>query len=104
MNSGRSSAAELTRGNWLSASPTSGTTPSSLSALVSPAGLSAGTYTGSDRSLQFNKALFDGALYRPFSADIVLAARLRVGAVVGSSLSFTNAALYVPPQERLFAG
>ena len=64
----------------------------------------AGMYTGSDRALQFTKALFDGALYRPFTADIVLAARLRVGAVVGSSLAFTNAALYVPPQERLFAG
>ena len=64
----------------------------------------AGMHTGSDRALQFNKALFDGAVYRPFRGDIVLAARLRVGAVVGSSLSFTNAALYVPPQERLFAG
>lgn len=64
----------------------------------------AGTHTGSDRGLQFNKVLFDGAVYRPFTADIVLAARVRVGAVVGSSLSFTNAALYVPPQERLFAG
>jgi outer membrane protein assembly factor BamA len=35
---------------------------------------------------------------------IVLAARLRFGAVVGQSLSFSNTALFVPQQERLFAG
>jgi outer membrane protein insertion porin family/translocation and assembly module TamA len=64
----------------------------------------AGRHTGSDGALQFNKLLFDGARYSPFSADVVLAARIRVGAVVGPSLSFTNDALYVPPQERLFAG
>lgn len=64
----------------------------------------AGTHTGSDRALQFNKVLFDGAVYRPLNDDVVLAGRIRLGAVVGPSLSFTNAALYVPPQERLFAG
>lgn len=64
----------------------------------------AGVYTGSDRSLQFNKVLFDGAIYRPLTEGVVVAARIRLGAVVGPSLSFTNASLYVPPQERLFAG
>lgn len=64
----------------------------------------AGTHTGSDRALQFNKLLADGAVYRPFKGDVVLAARLRIGAVVGPSLKFSKDALYVPPQERLFAG
>jgi outer membrane protein assembly complex protein YaeT len=64
----------------------------------------ASTFTGSEEGLQFNKALLDGAIYRPLSESVVLAARLRVGAVVGPSLSFSNAALYVPPHERLFAG
>ena len=64
----------------------------------------AGRHTGSDPALQFNKLLVDGAVYRTLNADVVLAARLRVGAVVGPSLGFSTAALYVPPHERLFAG
>ena len=64
----------------------------------------AGAYTGSDAGLRFSKMLVDAAAYRPVSDGIVLAARVRLGAVVGPSLSFSNAALYVPPQERLFAG
>jgi len=65
---------------------------------------SAGAYTGSDARLRFSKMLVDGAVYAPSGRDVVLAARIRVGAVVGPSLSFSNAALFVPPQERLFAG
>jgi outer membrane protein assembly factor BamA len=64
----------------------------------------AGSYTGSDPALRFNKLLADGAVYVPLNVDIVLAARLRFGAVLGPSLSFSNAALFVPQQERLFAG
>jgi outer membrane protein insertion porin family/translocation and assembly module TamA len=64
----------------------------------------AGTYTGSDRGLEFNKLLIDAAAYHQLTPDIVLAARVRAGAVVGPSLSLSNAALYVPPHERLFAG
>jgi len=64
----------------------------------------AGAFTGSDRSLRFNKMLFDGASYRALSEDVVVAARLRLGAVVGSNFSFGNDALFVPPHERLFAG
>lgn len=63
----------------------------------------AGRLTGTDPSLQFNKALMDGAVYRPVGAGIVLAARVRLGAVVGPNLSLTNE-VYVPPHERLFAG
>lgn len=64
----------------------------------------AGAYTGSDAGLRFSKMLVDAAAYRPLTDNVILAARVRLGAVVGPSLSFSNAALYVPPQERLFAG
>ena len=64
----------------------------------------AGGYTGSDPGLRFNKLLADGAIYAPANGDVVFAARLRFGAVLGPSLSFSNAAVFVPQQERLFAG
>jgi outer membrane protein insertion porin family/translocation and assembly module TamA len=64
----------------------------------------AGAYTGSDPSLHFNKVLVDGAVYMPAGPDIVLAARLRFGAVLGSSFGFSNSAVFIPQQERLFAG
>jgi outer membrane protein assembly factor BamA len=64
----------------------------------------AGAYTGSDPRLRFNKLLADGSVYWSASPSLILAARARFGAVVGGSLSFSNAALFVPPQERLFAG
>jgi len=64
----------------------------------------AGAYTGSDPELRFNKFLADGALYLPLGSDVVLAARLRMGAVIGTSLSFSNASVFVPQQERLFSG
>jgi outer membrane protein insertion porin family/translocation and assembly module TamA len=64
----------------------------------------AGAYTGSDPSLHFNKVLVDGSVYIPATHDIVLAARLRFGAVLGSSFGFDNSATFIPQQERLFAG
>jgi outer membrane protein assembly factor BamA len=64
----------------------------------------AGTYTGSDPSLHFNKLLADGAVYVPAGRDVTLAARLRFGAVLGSSFGFSNSAAFIPQQERLFAG
>ncbi len=64
----------------------------------------AGAYTGSDPSLHFNKVLVDGSVYVPASRDIVLAARVRFGAVLGSSFGFNNSAVFIPQQERLFAG
>jgi uncharacterized protein (TIGR03437 family) len=45
--SGLSFSAAAAGGAWLSASPSAGTTPSSISVAVNPAGLSAGTYSGS---------------------------------------------------------
>jgi outer membrane protein insertion porin family/translocation and assembly module TamA len=64
----------------------------------------AGAYTGSDPSLHFNKLLADGSVYVPAGPDVVLAARVRLGAVLGSSFGFDNSALFIPQQERLFAG
>ena len=64
----------------------------------------AGAHTGSDPALRFTKMLADGAAYAQASGGVVLAARLRFGAVVGPNLSFSNATLFVPQQERLFAG
>ena len=64
----------------------------------------AGVYTGSDPSLHFNKILVDGSLYVPIGPDVVLAARVRLGAVLGSNFGFSNSGAFIPQQERLFAG
>ncbi len=64
----------------------------------------AGAYTGSDPSLHFNKVLADGSVYVPAGNGIVLAARVRLGAVLGSSFGFNNSAAFIPQQERLFGG
>jgi outer membrane protein assembly factor BamA len=65
---------------------------------------SASRLIGSDRDLQFNKGTIDGAWYRPVAGG-TLAARLRLGAVIGNRLSFNkNVRFFVPPQERLYAG
>jgi outer membrane protein assembly factor BamA len=64
----------------------------------------AGAYTGSDPLLHFNKVLVDGAAYMPLGRDVVIAARIRLGAVLGSSFGFNNSAAFIPQQERLFAG
>jgi outer membrane protein insertion porin family len=59
---------------------------------------------GSASDLQFSKGTVDGAWYRPLRGG-TLAARLRLGAVVGTHLSFdNNVRFFVPPQERLYAG
>jgi outer membrane protein insertion porin family len=64
---------------------------------------SASRAIGSASDLQFNKGTVDGAWYRPVRGG-TLAARLRLGAVVGTQLSFDNVRFFVPPQERLYAG
>ena len=58
---------------------------------------------GSDSRLQFTRATVDGAVYAPLGADVVVAARLRAGIVMGPSFRSIGGA-YVPVQERLFAG
>jgi outer membrane protein assembly factor BamA len=65
---------------------------------------SASRLIGSDPDLQFNKGTVDATWYRPFGGG-TLAARLRLGAVIGTKLSFNkNVRFFVPPQERLYAG
>jgi outer membrane protein assembly factor BamA len=65
---------------------------------------SASRVIGSARDLQFNKGTIDGGWYQPFAGG-TLAARLRLGAVIGTKLSFNkNVEFFVPPQERLYAG
>jgi outer membrane protein insertion porin family len=65
---------------------------------------SASRTIGSAADLQFNKGTIDGAWYRPLPGG-TLAARLRLGAVIGTRLSFNeNVRFFVPPQERLYAG
>ena len=64
----------------------------------------AGAYTGSDPALHFNKFLVDGSYYVPVGTDVILATRLRFGAVLGSNFGFASSAEFIPQQERLFAG
>ncbi len=65
---------------------------------------SASRLIGSARDLQFNKGTIDGGWYQPLAGG-TLATRLRLGAVIGTRLSFNrNVQFFVPPQERLYAG
>ena len=57
---------------------------------------------GSDPLQQFNQVTGTVSAYRPI-LGAVLAARLRVGAVLGSTFA-EDGARFVPPQERLYAG
>lgn len=65
---------------------------------------SASRLIGSDRTLEFTKGWLDAGWYRPLPGQGTLALRVRLGAVLGSSLSFGDSVRYVPPQERLYAG
>jgi outer membrane protein insertion porin family/translocation and assembly module TamA len=59
---------------------------------------------GSDSRLQFTRLTLDGAAYLPLGSDVVLAARLRLGAVLGPTFQSSVGDAYVPVQERLYAG
>ncbi|MEO8621369.1 MAG: BamA/TamA family outer membrane protein [bacterium] len=59
---------------------------------------------GSDEDIQFLKGLLDASVYRPAGPAITLAARVRLGAVLGRTLSFGDPVGFIPPQERLYAG
>lgn len=58
---------------------------------------------GSDPGLQFTRFTLDGSVYQPLGSDIVLAARLRIGTVLGPTFRSIGDA-YIPVQERLYAG
>lgn len=59
---------------------------------------------GAEAGLDFTRTTLDASAYVPLGADIVLATRVRLGAVFGRTISLSDAAAFVPPQERLFAG
>ncbi|MEP7000387.1 MAG: BamA/TamA family outer membrane protein [bacterium] len=59
---------------------------------------------GSDKDIQFLKGLLDASVYRPAGPAITLAARVRLGTVLGRTLSFGDPVGFIPPQERLYAG
>ena len=62
----------------------------------------ASPFIGSSREVQFNKLVADGARYWSVADGQVLAARLRLGGVLGAD--FQDAEHFIPPQERLYAG
>ena len=64
----------------------------------------ASKYVGAEANLQFSRVTLDGSVYTPLGPDIVFAARLRLGIVLGPTFSLSQTATFVPPQERLFAG
>ena len=59
---------------------------------------------GSDATQAFNQIVGNASWYQRVTEGSVLAARLRVGAVLGSSFATSGASRFVPPQERLYAG
>lgn len=64
---------------------------------------SASSMLGTNDTLFFNKGTGDIAWYQALPFRAVLALRLRGGMVVGRSLKLTDS-VFVPPQERLYAG
>lgn len=59
---------------------------------------------GSDKDVQFTKGLVDAAYYRPVNSEATFAARIRLGTVLGRTLSFADSVGFIPPEERLYAG
>ena len=59
---------------------------------------------GSDADIQFLKGLLDASVYRPAGRAVTLAGRVRLGTVLGRTLSFGDPVGFIPPQERLYAG
>ena len=64
---------------------------------------SASSLLGTSDTLFFNKLTGDLAWYTPVGTN-VLTVRVRGGMVLGRTLSFADSGLFVPPQERLYAG
>jgi outer membrane protein insertion porin family/translocation and assembly module TamA len=61
---------------------------------------------GSDPRIQFNRAVLDGAAYARLDPGVILAARVRLGTVIGSTIQVNGetSRAFIPPQERLYAG
>jgi outer membrane protein assembly factor BamA len=58
----------------------------------------------SDPQLEFLKGLSDASYYKALTPSVTFAARLRLGTVLGRTLSFSDTTGFVPPEERLYAG
>ncbi|HYC51339.1 MAG TPA: BamA/TamA family outer membrane protein [Gemmatimonadaceae bacterium] len=65
---------------------------------------SASPLLGTSESLFFNKGTGDLTWYAPVNSRSVAMIRLRGGVVLGRRLDFSDANLFIPPQERLYAG
>jgi outer membrane protein insertion porin family/translocation and assembly module TamA len=59
---------------------------------------------GSDDQLEFLKGLSDASYYKTLSRNVTFAARIRLGTVLGRTLSFSDSTGFIPPEERLYAG
>jgi len=59
---------------------------------------------GTRPNLFFNKGTGDVAWYTPLGWQNVFASRLRAGGVFGRRRSPTDPTIFIPPQERLYAG
>ena len=58
----------------------------------------------SDPKLEFLKGLSDASYYKGLGSSVTFAARLRLGTVLGRTLSFSDPTGFIPPEERLYAG
>jgi outer membrane protein assembly factor BamA len=65
---------------------------------------SASRFLGTSSSLFFNKGTGDVAWYHPLGFRNALAMRVRAGAVFGRRLSLSDTGVFIPSQERLYAG
>lgn len=59
---------------------------------------------GSDPKLEFLKGLSDASFYHAIGPAVTFAVRLRLGTVLGRTLSFSDSTGFIPPEERLYAG
>lgn len=64
---------------------------------------SASGLLGTSDTLFFNKLTSDLVWYTPVGANVLML-RVRGGLVLGRTLTFADSGLFVPPQERLYAG
>lgn len=78
--------------------------PSSGTVMRVEARSSASRFLGTSENLFFNKGTGDAAYYHPLGYRNTLAFRIRGGAVFGRRLPGSNTSVFIPPQERLYAG
>ena len=65
---------------------------------------SASRFLGTSDKLFFNKGTSDIAWYHPLGYRNTVAFRLRGGLVFGRRLNLSDSGVFIPPQERLYAG